>query len=161
RSASTSTLSVQQVDLVRLARDSMESVQVRAQQAGLRLEAHLPLRLEVSADAVKIAQVVDNLLSNAVKYTESGGTVTLSLRRTPGDAGEDAAVWSELWAQNTGIGMSAQELHGVFENFYRPEHVRKAAIPGTGLGLAISRGYVRAHGGDITVTSRKGVGSTF
>src|SRR5699024_4639148 len=159
--ASTSTLSVQPVDLVRLARDSMESVQVRAQQGGLTLEHHLPLRLEVCADAVKVAQVVDNLLSNAVKYTESGGTVTLSLRRTPGHAGEDAAEWAELTVQDTGIGMSAQELQGVFENFYRTEHVRKAAIPGTGLGLAISRGYVRAHGGDITVTSRKGVGSTF
>src|SRR5699024_9031708 len=87
-------------------------------------------------------------------------TVTLSLRRTPGHAGEDAAEWAELTVQDTGIGMSAQELQGVFENFYRTEHVRKAAIPGTGLGLAISRGYVRAHGGDITVTSGKGLGST-
>lgn len=52
--------------------------------------------------------------------------------------------------------MSEQELEGVFENFYRTEHVRKAAIPGTGLGLAISRGLVRGHGGDITVSSRQG-----
>ena len=163
-SASTSTLSVQQVDLARLARDSLESMQVGAKRNGITLEAHLPLRLEASVDAVKFAQVVDNLLSNAVKYTPRGGTITLSLRRLPehgGAAVDSEPELAELSVRDTGIGMSEQELKGVFENFYRTEHVRKAAIPGTGLGLAISRGFVRAHGGDITVSSRRGEGSTF
>lgn len=163
-SASTSTLALQQVDLARLARDSLESVQVRAQHTGLSLASHLPVRLEARADPVKFAQVVDNLLSNAVKYTPRGGTITLSLRRVPqhsGAGGESEKEWAELSVRDTGIGMSEQELKGVFENFYRTEHVRNAAIPGTGLGLAISRGFVRAHGGDITVSSRQGEGSTF
>ncbi|WP_341856657.1 HAMP domain-containing sensor histidine kinase [Brachybacterium sp. GPGPB12] len=56
--------------------------------------------------------------------------------------------------------MTEQERGHVFENFYRTEHVRNAAVPGTGLGLAISRGFVRAHGGDITVASERGVGSS-
>lgn len=163
-SASTSTLALQQVDLARLARHSLESVQVSAKRKGLRLASHLPVRLEARADPVKFAQVVDNLLSNAVKYTPRGGTITLSLRRVPqhsGAGGESGKEWTELSVRDTGIGMSEQELKGVFENFYRTEHVRKAAIPGTGLGLAISRGFVRAHGGDITVSSRQGEGSTF
>ncbi|PZP14287.1 MAG: two-component sensor histidine kinase [Brachybacterium faecium] len=162
-SASTSTVTVQQVDLARLVRHGVDSIEVRARRSGLTLESHLPLRLEVRADAVKIAQVVDNLLSNAVKYTPRGGKITVSLRRSPEGttAGEDDPQWAELMIRDTGIGMNEQELEGVFENFYRTEHVRKAAIPGTGLGLAISRGFVRAHGGDITVSSRRGAGSTF
>ncbi|MCT2260339.1 HAMP domain-containing histidine kinase [Brachybacterium muris] len=156
-------MSAQQVDLTRLVRHSIDSIEVRARRSGHTLESHLPLRLEVRADAVKIAQVVDNLLSNAVKYTPRGGTITVSLRRSPQNAteGVDDPQWAELIIRDTGIGMSEQELEGVFENFYRTEHVRKAAIPGTGLGLAISRGFVRAHGGDITVSSRRGAGSTF
>ena len=163
-SASTSTLALQQVDLARLARHSLESVQVSAKRKGLRVESHLPARLEARADPVKLAQVVDNLLSNAVKYTPRGGTITLSLRRVPQDSGaggESEKEWAELSVRDTGIGMSEQELEGVFQKFYRTEHVRKAAIPGTGLGLAISRGFVRDHGGDITVSSRQGEGSIF
>ena len=163
-SASTSTLALQQVDLARLARHSLESVQVSAKRKGLRVESHLPARLEARADPVKLAQVVDNLLSNAVKYTPRGGTITLSLRRIPqhsGAGGESEKEWAELSVRDTGIGMSEQDLEGVFQKFYRTEHVRKAAIPGTGLGLAISRGFVRDHGGDITVSSRQGEGSIF
>lgn len=157
-SASASTISVQAVDLVRLTRYGLESVEVRAQRARVPLVADLPERLEVMADAVKMGQVLDNLLSNAVKYTGSGGTVTVSLRTADGPGGER---WAELQVQDTGIGMSVQEQGALFTNFYRAEHVRKAAIPGTGLGLAISRGYVRAHGGEILVSSQPGKGSTF
>lgn len=163
-SASSSTLALQQVDLARLARDSLESVQVQAQHTGLTLTSHLPVRLEVRADAVKIAQVVDNVLANAVKYTPRGGTITLSLRRVPQHSGEGCEreeEWAQLTVHDTGIGMTEQERGHVFENFYRTEHVRNAAVPGTGLGLAISRGFVRAHGGDITVASQRGVGSSF
>lgn len=163
-SASTSTLALQQVDLARLAHHSLESVQVSAKRKGLRVESHLPVQLEARADPVKFAQVVDNLLSNAVKYTPCDGTITLSLRRIPqhsGAGGESEKEWAELSVRDTGIGMSEQELEGVFQKFYRTEHVRKAAIPGTGLGLAISRGFVRDHGGDITVSSHQGEGSIF
>lgn len=109
------------------------------------------------------------LLSNAVKYTPTGGTVTVSLRRAPQDpadgdrpGGDQAAgTWVELSIRDAGIGMTEQETGALFTNFYRAEHVRKAAIPGTGLGLAISQGFVRAHGGEIDVVSEKDVGSTF
>ena len=163
-SASTSTITVQEVDLVRLTRHSLESVAVSAQRSGVRLSSDLPVRLAVMADPVKMAQVVDNLLSNAIKYTPSGGSVTVSLRRVPGDLSEEepgSGEWAELRVRDTGSGMTEQERGQLFTNFYRAEHVRKAAIPGTGLGLALSRGFVRAHGGEISVSSQKDVGSMF
>ena len=163
-SASTSTISVQEIDLVRLTRHSLESVEVRSRRGGVHLASDLPIRLEVRADAVKLGQVLDNLLSNAVKYTPRGGTVTVSLRRAQDLSAPErpeSGDWAELTVRDTGIGMTEEEREGLFQNFYRTEHVRKAAIPGTGLGLAISRSYVRAHGGQILVVSQKGVGSTF
>lgn len=167
--ASTSEVSVQDVDLARLVRFSLESAAVRARQSTLTLESDLPSRLEVMADPVKMGQVVDNLLSNAIKYTPDGGTVTVSLRCSEaghadeaGPSDEDGSgTWAELVVRDTGIGMTEEERGKLFTNFYRTEHVRRAAIPGTGLGLAISQGFVRAHGGEILVTSQKGVGSTF
>jgi two-component system, OmpR family, phosphate regulon sensor histidine kinase PhoR len=140
-------------DLARLVRHSVESAQVHADNAGITLQARLPDTLIVQADPVKMGQVADNLISNAIKYTPAGGTVTVSTAQ----AGDCA----ELTVTDTGIGISADEQQRLFTNFYRTEHVRRAAIPGTGLGLAITQSLVRAHGGDITVTSEKGIGSTF
>jgi two-component system phosphate regulon sensor histidine kinase PhoR len=140
-------------DLARLVRHSVESAQVQADNAGITLEVGLPDTLIAQADPVKMSQVADNLISNAIKYTPAGGTVTVSAAQ----AGDCA----ELIVTDTGIGISADEQRKLFTNFYRTEHVRRAAIPGTGLGLAITQGLIRAHGGDITVTSQKGEGSTF
>src|SRR5699024_1605849 len=114
------------------------------------LQVRAPDTLIMQADPVKMNQVADNLISNAIKYTPTGGTVTVSAA----PAGDCA----ELIVTDTGIGISAEEQQKLFTNFYRTEHVRRAAIPGTGLGLAITRGLVRAHGGEITVTSEKGTG---
>lgn len=167
--AATAEVIVQDVDLALLTRFSLESAEAHAQRSNLTLEPDLPARLKVMADPVKMGQVVDNLLSNAIKYTPDGGTITVSLRRLADDSSEehgmpargDSGAWAELMVQDTGIGMTEEERDRLFTNFYRTEHVRRAAIPGTGLGLAISQGYVRAHGGEILVTARKGEGSTF
>lgn len=157
--AGSSSVTVQHSNLARLVRHSVESVQVQARNAGVRLTADLPDRLDAEVDPVKMGQVVDNLLSNAVKYTPDGGSITVGLRQIPGVDG--CGDWAELAIQDTGFGLSEDELGQLFSNFYRTEHVRNAAIPGTGLGLAITQGFVRAHGGEILVDSEKGVGSTF
>lgn len=161
--ASGSTIAVQDVDLAQLVRYSLDSVEVRAQRAEVALESELPNHLEVVADAVKMGQVVDNLLSNAIKYTPAGGSIAVSLREVSAadGAAHGPGSCAELVIRDTGIGLSEQEQRELFTHFYRADHVRKAAIPGTGLGLAISRGFVRAHGGEIQVSSRKDVGSTF
>ncbi|NUL46981.1 PAS domain-containing protein [Cellulosimicrobium funkei] len=157
--AGTSTVTVQDVDLARLARYSVESATIKAQHNGLKLESELPERFTAVADPVKMGQVVDNLLSNAIKYTPEGGAIRVSLR--PLEAVGGGRSWVDLVVEDTGIGMTAMEQSKLFTNFYRTEHVRKAAIPGTGLGLAITQGLVRAHGGEILVSSEKAVGSTF
>ncbi len=174
-----SRVTVQQVNLARLVRNSVESVQVQAAKAGVGLTADLPEQMDARVDPVKLGQVVDNLLSNAVKYTPDGGSVAVTLRHQGcargTEAGEDAGAetgvgagaevrtdgWAELAVADTGHGMSEAELERLFTSFYRAEHVRNAAIPGTGLGLAITQGFVRAHGGEILVASEQGVGSTF
>ncbi|GAA1672253.1 sensor histidine kinase [Citricoccus zhacaiensis] len=157
--ANSSKVTVQQVNLALLVQTSVESVAVQAAKAGLTLEADLPERLDAQADPVKMGQVVDNLLSNAIKYTPDGGSVTVALRQVGGVDG--ARQWAELAVRDTGFGMTEAEREKLFTNFYRTEHVRKAAIPGTGLGLAITQGFVRAHGGELLVSSEKDVGSTF
>lgn len=151
--SSKSALAPEHTDLARIVRHSVESAQVRAANAEISLVTEMPAELSVRADRLKMSQVADNLISNAIKYTEAGGTVTVRVRQV-GDC-------AEVEVADNGIGMSAEEQDKLFSNFYRTEHVRRAAIPGTGLGLAITRAYVRAHGGDITVTSQEGVGSVF
>jgi signal transduction histidine kinase len=151
--SSNAALSPEPTDLARLMRHSVESAQVRAKNGEITLVSELPEKLPVLADKVKISQVADNLISNAIKYTQAGGTVTVRVRQ----AGDCA----EVEVADNGFGMTPEEQEKMFTNFYRTEHVRRAAIPGTGLGLAITRAYVRAHGGEISVTSEQGVGSVF
>ncbi|MDI3329711.1 MAG: PAS domain-containing sensor histidine kinase [Micrococcus sp.] len=151
--SSNSAVAPEPTDLARLVRHSVESAQIRANHAEITLVSELPENLPLQADKVKISQVADNLISNAIKYTQAGGTVTVTVRQ----AGECA----ELEVADNGFGLTPEEQEKLFTNFYRTEHVRRAAIPGTGLGLAITRAYVRAHGGEISVSSEKDVGSTF
>lgn len=151
--ASAPAVSPEPVDLARLVRHSVESATVRAKHAAVALDAELPTNFPVMADPVKLSQVADNLISNAIKYTSEGGTVNVTVRQRGRNA--------ELRVTDTGIGMSPEELDRLFTNFYRTEHVRRAAIPGTGLGLAISQGFIRAHGGEIAVESESGIGSVF
>ena len=149
-------IAVRDVELVQLVRHGLDSASAPARSAGVTLAADLPERLELRADPVRLSQVLDNLLSNAVKYTPRDGRVQVSLRPAP-----DTEGWALLTVQDTGIGMSEDEIAQLFTSFYRTEQVRRAAIPGTGLGLAITQSLVRAHGGEIEVTSTPGEGSTF
>ncbi len=96
---------------------------------------------------------IANLIDNAVKYSEPGSAVTVS---TDLD-GEHV----EVAVRDAGIGIPGRDLERIFERFYRVDQARSRATGGTGLGLAIVRHVARAHGGDITVESIEGQGSTF
>ena len=100
-------------------------------------------------DPGKLLLVLENLVGNALKFTESGGKVSVTVS-APGDTVEVAVT-------DTGVGLDPDEIERVFDRYYRSSHPRG----GSGLGLSISRELVRLHGGDITVTSEKGKGSTF
>ncbi len=109
----------------------------------------------MSADMTKLRQVLFNLLSNAAKFT-SNGTITLSAHRLKRDRD-----WLEFNVSDTGIGMTPEQLGKLFEAFTQAEASTTAKYGGTGLGLAISRQFARLMGGDITVTSVAGQGTTF
>ena len=105
----------------------------------------------VSADPVRLRQVIVNLLSNAVKYNHSGGRVTLSCR-----VDDDACV---VRIVDTGLGMDAQQLRRLFEPFNRLG-AEKSGIEGTGIGLVLSRRLTELMGGTLHIDSEVGYGTT-
>ena len=108
---------------------------------------------EMQADLTKVRQTLFNLLSNAAKFTDHG-TITLTVQREADDCITFAVA-------DTGIGMTEEQLGRLFEAFSQGEASTRSQYGGTGLGLAISRHFCRLMGGDLTVTSVYGQGSTF
>jgi signal transduction histidine kinase len=101
---------------------------------------------------------MSNLLDNAIKYTPDGGIITVSSRLVE-SAGKRPVV--EISVRDTGIGIPQEDLHRLFERFYRVDKARSRELGGTGLGLAIVKHLVRALGGDVRVESIINEGSTF
>jgi PAS domain S-box-containing protein len=138
-------------------RGIVEQAVVAAQPAaasrGVDLTLHSSGGTDVIGDAQRLGQVMDNLLSNAVKFTPPGGSVGVRLLMS----GERVLVE----VADTGMGMSAADQEALFVRFFRTESARKNAIDGTGLGLSIVKTIVAAHGGEITVESAEGEGTTF
>jgi signal transduction histidine kinase len=126
------------------------------------------------ADLTRVRQVLFNLLSNAAKFTNDG-TITLrvssELRVLSSELSDSKTITqnSELKTQNwivfeltdTGIGMSPEQIEGLFKEFMQADPSTTRKYGGTGLGLALSRRFCQMMGGDITVTSQLGQGSTF
>ena len=110
----------------------------------------------LATDMTKLKQSLLNLLSNASKFTEKG-TVSLAVARRSDDRGE----WVDFTVADTGIGMTEEQLGKLFQAFSQADSSTTRRYGGTGLGLAITRSFARILGGDVTVTSRVGEGSTF
>lgn len=111
---------------------------------------------EMEADSMWVRQSILNLLSNAAKFTQQG-TVELNVRRTDSDDGGTLF----FTVTDSGIGMSAEQLSGLFQAFQQAHSYHSGRFGGTGLGLVISRTLCRTMGGDIHVSSTEGKGSTF
>lgn len=109
---------------------------------------------DICADLTKVRQVLLNLLSNAAKFAENG-TITLSIQEHPSDG------WLEIAIADTGIGMTTEQISHLFEAFTQADASTTRKYGGTGLGLAISRRFCQMMGGDISVESEVGKGSTF
>jgi signal transduction histidine kinase len=144
-------LNLAPVDLVELARHSVEVARPVAAEKGISVEVVADHPPEVLGDAHRLTQVLDNLISNAVKFTNEGGSVTVAVEASHGDA--------RLTVTDTGIGVPADEQGLVFSRFFRSTTAARQAIPGTGLGLAISRALVEQHGGTIAFDSRENEGT--
>jgi PAS domain S-box-containing protein len=140
-------------DLVQIVQEAVESARPYAATSGVDLRVEVPADLVTLVDAQRVRQVADNLISNAIKYNDAGGRVSVSLRQV------DDSV--ELVVADDGIGISPEDQGRLFTRFFRGQEARSRLTPGTGLGLAIVRDIARAHGGDCTVASEPGAGTTF
>ncbi|EEZ6459174.1 TPA: aerobic respiration two-component sensor histidine kinase ArcB [Escherichia coli] len=146
----------QPVDFTSFLADLENLSALQAQQKGLRfnLEPTLPLPHQVITDGTRLRQILWNLISNAVKFTRQG-QVTVRVRYDEGDM-------LHFEVEDSGIGIPQDELDKIFAMYYqvKDSHGGKPAT-GTGIGLAVSRRLAKNMGGDITVTSEQGKGSTF
>jgi two-component system sensor histidine kinase SenX3 len=125
-----------------------------AEQRGIRIdEAPVPPGLGVEGDSRQLVSALYNLLENAVKYSDPGSAVEVSAREAEG--------WAEMVVADRGPGIPTRDLERIFERFYRVDRGRSRDTGGTGLGLAIVRHVATNHGGEVTVQSREGEGSTF
>jgi len=110
------------------------------------------------SDLTKVKQMLLNLLSNACKFTENGSVTLVARRGRDGASGQDELVFD---VKDTGIGMTPEQLARLFEAFSQAEASTSRRYGGTGLGLAITRRFCVLIGGDVSVESRPGLGTTF
>ncbi|MFI5349890.1 MAG: two-component system histidine kinase PnpS [Elusimicrobiota bacterium] len=142
------------IDLAAALAESARAFSPVAEERGVRLEAPTAVDLpRVSADSDQLRQILANLLDNALKYTEAGGRVEVSAEPWKGGA--------RVTVRDTGVGIPEADLPRVFERFYRVDKARAREAGGTGLGLSIVKHLVEAHGGEVSVESRKPGGTAF
>jgi signal transduction histidine kinase len=135
------------VDLAAVAADVVAGFEAQTSAAGVALVVEAAEVPTLELDPLRVRQVIGNLVSNALRHTPTGGRVTVKV------AAADGAV--ELTVTDTGTGMDAATAEHAFERFYRA-----GDNAGAGLGLAIVRDLVRAHGGDVSLVSEPGQGTT-
>jgi len=154
------------VSAVRVISAAVSLVRPQAASAGVDVDASACVDAlgEVTGDERRVRQILLNLLANAVKFTRPGGRITVRCDRVEGKAPFTPAAfgsWICLGVTDTGIGIDPEHLETIFEPFVQLDASHTRARGGTGLGLAISRRFARLMGGDISVASRVGQGTTF
>jgi signal transduction histidine kinase len=147
-------LEVSTFDLPTALSNAMTLVRERAQRHGIELSLDVDKRLGAfDADERKFKQIVLNLLSNAVKFTPDGGKVDVSAKKYDGKI--------EVAVKDTGIGIAPEDQAAVFEEFKQVGRDYTKKAEGTGLGLTLTKRFVELHGGEISLASAPGKGSTF
>ena len=158
------TLYLEEFDVAALVAEVGATVQPLIARQGNRLEISCPADIGVMrSDQTKVRQVLFNLLSNSSKFTE-GGTITLRVATKLPDEGQGAARDTrmiEFSIVDTGIGMTAEQMGRLFKAFEQADASTTKKYGGTGLGLVLCRRFSQLMGGDVTVSSQPGVGSTF
>ncbi|TWT42093.1 Sensory/regulatory protein RpfC [Phycisphaerae bacterium RAS1] len=150
-------LHLEDVDVASLIHDVAATAQPLMTQNGSTLECRVAADAgRMHVDVTKLRQSLFNLLSNAGKFTQKGA-VTLTADRLAGDRG-DQLVFS---VRDTGIGMTSEQMAGLFQDFRQIDASTTRRFGGTGLSLAITRRFCRMMGGDVSVESRPGAGSCF
>ncbi|MDE7153298.1 MAG: substrate-binding domain-containing protein [Muribaculaceae bacterium] len=146
------TLSLTEVNLSALLGDWCESFKHVAVRRDIKFTLNLPESdsLQCAVDVEKIERVMFNLISNALKYTQSNGSITVAAGRE----GENIVITVD----DTGQGISAEDLSHIFERFFQ---VDKVHPNGSGIGLSLAKAFVELHGGTLTAESEEGKGSVF
>lgn len=125
---------------------------LRAGEKGITLKQEIAPGLpSISLDEKRIGQVISNLLANAIRYTPANGIIEAGAKMHNGEI--------IIWVRDTGPGIPQEDLHYIFDRFYRVDKSRSRATGGTGLGLAIAKRFVEAHGGHIRAESEAGRGT--
>jgi two-component system phosphate regulon sensor histidine kinase PhoR len=143
-----------ETDVERLVDEIVNHVSPQATQKRQRLDCHLPPKCpKIAVDKDKLSAALVNLLGNAIKYTPDEGRVQFRVEPDHNQV--------RFLVEDTGIGISAEELPRLFQKFFRSSDSRVREITGSGLGLAFSQEVARLHGGKLSVTSELNKGSLF
>jgi two-component system sensor histidine kinase SenX3 len=141
------------VKLQQVVREAVERAQPLAEHKNIALKVDDKADATVQGDYFQLVSAVGNLVDNAVKYSEQGSSVEI-------DISSDASG-AQVTVRDHGVGIPAESVERIFERFYRIDRARSRGTGGTGLGLSIVRHVATNHGGDVSVASREGEGSTF
>jgi heavy metal sensor kinase len=141
------------LDLSHLVASIANEMTVLARDKAISLRTSADENICVKGDRTRLQQVVANLIDNAIKYTPEGGTVEVKVQGQGGKA--------VLEVTDNGVGIPTTAIPHVFERFYRVDKARSRASGGAGLGLSIVKAICMAHGGEITLSSEEGRGSSF
>ncbi|HEX6278858.1 MAG TPA: ATP-binding protein [Pyrinomonadaceae bacterium] len=141
------------VRLAHLVEEIFDSLSAKADEREVLLAHEIPPDARVCADLGRLEQMLTNLIDNAIKFNRSGGSVDVKLRQADGS--------SVISVSDSGEGIMAEHLGRIFERFYRLDRGRTREVGGTGLGLAIVKHLAKLHGGEVSVESSLGSGSTF
>ncbi len=148
-------LKLETLSLSELIDDVLDFVKEAAEKKKISIsKSEIPSSLGTTADRNSLEQVFVNLLDNAIKYNHEGGKITIS-------AGEKDQRTIQISIQDDGIGIPREDLHRIFERFYRVDKGRSQELGGTGLGLSIVKHIVQAHRGKVWAESQPGKGSIF
>jgi signal transduction histidine kinase/DNA-binding response OmpR family regulator len=141
------------IDVGEVVQEVVELINPRVQAKGQRLTSYAsPVLPPALADPGRVRQIVANLMTNAHLYTPEGGTIHVGV--------EPDRAWVEIVVEDSGVGMTEEEVSHIFDRFYRAGN-RSGSNPGTGLGLSIVKSLVDLHFGQITVDSEPGRGTIF
>jgi PAS domain S-box-containing protein len=143
----------QDIDAAELVEIAVKMCRDQAEKTDVTLVAKLTDGIEIRADITRTKQVILNLLTNAIKFSLAGGTVSVELVRMHDDR-------LAIVVRDGGIGIKSEDVGRIFEPFVQAEEGMSRRFSGIGLGLSIARKIARLHGGDVTLESRFGVGTT-
>ncbi len=142
-----------EVDLAHLVDEIFASLSSMAGGRDITLVNEIEPFSVINADQTRLEQMLTNLVDNAIRFNRRGGSVTVRY--------ELLANRQNIYVSDTGEGILPEQIHRIFERFYRADRARSREVGGTGLGLAIVKHLARLHGGEVSAESEPGVGTTF